>query len=228
MAFPTTSVLDNFNRTTETPLSDGGNWTNPLIFGNSQINTISNTVAQGSSTSNSAYRSNTTYGPNSEAYITLAGKSGNNLVAVYARMANPNSSGASDGYDVSIAISGSTDTMRVGRIDNDGRTIIASASQEVSAGDSIGLECNGSTISAYYKPSASGWNATPTASTTDATYGSAGYVGLQLNGTNHTADDFGGGTIPASSVSITPTVGSAVLTGAAPRMNFGVIVPTEV
>lgn len=32
----------------------------------------------------------------------------------------------------------------------------------------------------------------------------------------------------AASASITPTVGSAVLTGAAPRMNFGIIVPTEV
>lgn len=231
MAFPTTSVLDNFNRATENPLSGGGNWTNPLLFGNSALQIesgVANQVGGTSSGANSAYRSNTTYGPDSEAYITLTVKSGSSLVAVYARITNPNSSGASDGYSVSLAISGGTDTLRVERVDNDIKTIIASASQEVSAGDAFGLECNGTTIAAYYKASGGSWNATPTASTTDATYGSAGYVGLTINGAGHSGDDFGGGTLVAASASITPTVGSAVITGAAPRMNFGVIVPTEV
>jgi len=203
-AFPTTTILDTFNRATEDPLSDGGKWSgnNPLIFGHSHLFTNGTTVVGASSGNNTGYRQDQTYGPDVEVFVDISVVSGTNIVGVYARVTNPNSSGATDGYDFSLAVSGGTDTIRIGRIDNDVRTILLGCLQEVSSGDSIGLSIVGNTLTGYYKASGGSWvEAGGSCQTTDSTYTGAGNIGLQVNNTSHRADNFGGGTIVAGAPS---------------------------
>jgi hypothetical protein len=51
--------------------------------------------------------------------------------------------------------------------------------QEFAAGDKLGLQMIGSTISAYYQAAGNSW--TLLGSVTDSTYSSAGYIGLGRN-----------------------------------------------
>jgi hypothetical protein len=195
-AFPTTSVLDNFNRTAEDPLSDGGNWTTAVLSTDAQLKTNGTLVQGSSATVNSSYRSNTTYGPNTESFFTLTTKSGSNIVGTYDRLVNPGSAGATDGYADQLGNIAATDEHRISRYDDSVPTQIANPAQEMSSGDAMGLESIGSTHAAYYKASGGSWTQLGTAS--DATYSAAGNIGLRVNNVNHTADDFGGGTVVAA------------------------------
>src|SRR2546426_2494783 len=69
MAFPTTTILDNFNRANENPLSDGGKWTNPLISGEGARVLTSNAVPINGT--NSGYWSDSTLGAHQEGFLTV-------------------------------------------------------------------------------------------------------------------------------------------------------------
>jgi hypothetical protein len=191
-AFPTTNVLDAFNRT-ENPLSDGGNWTTGIISSHAAMEANGTQCKGTTASNNSGYRNNATYGPDTETFYTLPTLSGTSQVGVYARLANPGSAGATDGYRVLMTKLGGADEHRIARVDNDVGTQLAAPTQEVASGDSMGLRDAGSVHEAYYKAGAGNW--TLLGSATDGTYTVAGNIGLQCNNTAHRVDDFGGGTI---------------------------------
>lgn len=194
MAFPTTGVLDSFTGTNGTDLPVySSNWSSAPTGGVTleiQDNAVTGTSAGSNNTNSWA----TTFGPDIEAYVTITTKPADgNIVLLLARGTQETSLLTADGYCLRFAPVAGTDTLTIQRIDNGGQTSISSAfSQEVSNGDSIGLEIVGSTLTAYYKPSGGNWTALGTA--TDSTYTTSGKIGLFTTSTTIRMDNFGGGT----------------------------------
>lgn len=196
MAFPTTGILDNFNRANEGP-PPSANWSGPVVVGESRLVVSANAVQGENATSIcSGWWNPSTFGPDSEAFITLV--SGGALVAFFGvqlRLAGPNTAGV-DGYLFDAAAL--ADELVIYRLDNGvytqlGVTIAATWAN----GDALGGEIIGSTLQSYRKPSGGAWGAIGT-SRTDATYTAAGFISFRStgDGTSHVpGDDFGGGTV---------------------------------
>ena len=198
-AFPTTAVLDDFNRADETPLSQSGAWTTAVISGHATLALGANQCVGSTGGANSSYRTTILGGADAEAFVTLATHGSSHDFAVCNRIASPGSAGAVDGYRGQMQL-GSTLRVRIQRLDNDVRTTIASVNQTIVSGDSVGLESIGSTIAAYFKVGAGAWN--QVVSVSDATYGAAGYLALQQDATFNVSDNFGGGVIAAAAASL--------------------------
>jgi hypothetical protein len=198
MAFPTTGIIDSFNRSDEDPLSDGGKWSiGPDDFGGTNnLRVFVNEARQGALAASNGYRNDQDYGPDSEVYITLS-VIPNTAVVLYARCVNIGA-GTTDGYACYFNFSGTDDAL-ICRVDNDSLVGLGSAivpPAPYAAGDKLGLECIGSTISAYVFQSGA-WSLL--GSRTDSTYTAAGKIGVKINdsGLNGKFDDFGGGTVVA-------------------------------
>lgn len=192
MPFPTTGILDAFNRADENPITG---WT--ALFNNFRV--ASNAMKSTTAGSDFAYYSAATYGPDCEAYMTVATKvPTGGAMAIIARLVDTGSIATVDGYMVNVAVAAGTDTITIVRLDNGvGTTLGSSISQEVANGDSIGIECIGSSISCFYKSGAGAW--TNLGTRTDTTYSAAGRVGVSVTtDTSESFDDFGGGTRIAS------------------------------
>lgn len=189
MAFPTTGLIDSFNRADENPVSDGGKWTSPAFPSDGNLQVITSQLGTVSSWC-SAYRNDITPGPDSEAYLTVVTVSGGVATELLLRLANPGVSTVS-GYMMDVTSGG---TWSLWKIVNNVQTQIGSnATQVVSNGDSIGFEIIGSTLKGYYKSGAGAW--TQIITVTDATHSGAGRVGIAGNGGLYRWDDFGGGTV---------------------------------
>jgi hypothetical protein len=200
MAFPTTSVLDDFNRADGLLVDTGTNWSNDTFnygAGSTALTIVSNVAAPTNASYGEAYWDVGTFGPDSEAYgtiTTLPHEGGDMGLAICVQ--SPDTTGA-DGYRLIYKRLAGTDTVEIRRVDNGNNpgTLIGSiTSQEIAAGDSLGLEKIGSTVAAYYKAAAGSW--TLLTSGTDSTYGT-GFIGLYSfsTGTNGRWDNFGGGTV---------------------------------
>jgi hypothetical protein len=199
MAFPTTGVLDNFNRA-DAPL--GASWSQgPLNFAaNAGLTIASNVVARGTQASDfrqDSYWNPSTFGPACEVHckITTVDTVDGQGITLFARFVNIGS-GTSDGYGLGVEGDGTNMARWVIQRYTNGAweaNLGAPVTQTVAAGDSVGLESVGSTLNAYHKPAAGSW--TLLFSRTDATYAAAGNVGLSMAGTTVRVDDFGGGTL---------------------------------
>lgn len=204
MAFPTTSTLDTFDRTNSATL--GANWSDLLGLG-LRWGISSNTAAP--QASNAAdYWNGATY-TNVECYGIISTKPADGAGTVYflARLASVGGT-TFDGYAVALVPASGTDQVAFFRIDNGVPTQLgATISQEVAAGESLGLEVNSTTLTAYYKTGGS-WSSLGTR--TDSTYSAAGRIGLLSADTSPRINDFGGGTIVAG----TTYDGGATLAGA--------------
>lgn len=205
MAFPTTSVLTSFTGTDENPLSEGGNWSGPIISGENAMQRVSNTAkASTTSANNNSYWTVSTYGADVEAYATLGGTGTGNDYQVFARVLNPNS-GTMSGYSLLYREGGAFLRLRSwtsGAPTTLGTDITISA---LANGDKIGIEIIGSTLTAYTYTGGS-WASKGTR--TDSTYSAAGYIGISINDTGpggSTLDDFGGGTISGGGPSVDQT-----------------------
>jgi hypothetical protein len=118
MAFPTTSVLDNFNRATL-----GTNWTNDPFHGGATAFPIQGSVAVGGTGYSEEWWNVATYGPDCECYVTIStnptsGTSGQGFW-VTARLAQQESSAAStgDGYQAFVSKLVGTDKVQIMRYD---------------------------------------------------------------------------------------------------------------
>jgi hypothetical protein len=196
MAFPTTGVIDSFNRSDEDPLSDGGKWSiGPDDFGGTNnLRVVGNECWHGGATSSNGYRNDQDYGPGCEVYCTITNIPAT-AVLLYARCVNIGA-GTTDGYAVYFNFSGTDDAL-ICRVDNDSLVGLGAAitpPAPYANGDKLGLECIGSTIAAYVFQSGS-W--TQLGTRTDGTYTAAGKIGVRLSdaGANTRIDDFGGGTV---------------------------------
>jgi len=189
--FPTTEILDTFTRADQNPIT--GNWSTPTGgTAANDIQLVSNVIAGTVADFNNAWWNPTTYGPDCEAYVTIGVPIGASC-SVLARIQQPGSSATIDGY---LATTDGT-SVRLGRYINGGWSQIGSSfGIALDTGDKIGIRCINSQIELWTYSSGS-W--TRRISTTDDSISAAGYIGVEINGTIATFDDFGGGTyVPAT------------------------------
>jgi hypothetical protein len=189
MSFPTTSILDDFNRTAEGP-PPSANWTLVFGVGSKTDGTCLVRGSTGSGNDNGSYWNVETFGPDTEVFATVTTKTG--FCDLLVRLANVPGA-TTDGY--SVAINSSTNLVRHFRIDNAVFTLLgANESQTITNGDSWGYKMIGSTMQAYYKVGAGPWLAIGSGRS-DSTYSAAGYIGLTMESSSAQYDNFGGGSI---------------------------------
>jgi hypothetical protein len=201
VSFPTTSVLDNFNRADEDPL--GGIWSENLSGGSSSCRILSNVaVKQAAPAGDGCYVTSNFSSPDQEVYGTLPNAtshtttSGSNIV--FCLQGGVGTSSV-DGYALQAKkVDAGTDTVNLARITNAAYTQLgASVNQEVTNGNKVGAERKGSSINFWYD-GGSGW--TQLFTRTDTTYNcSNSTIGMHLFSTTYQVDDFGGGDIVAES-----------------------------
>lgn len=202
MAFPTTSVLDDFNRADTGP-PPSTSWTSNLVVGDT-LQVISNQL--GASAAGDAYWNVATYGPDSEIYVAVPvlPTSGFRL---FIRVAQPGETTV-DAY--SIDFFPTITEIRFQRWADGAPTQLgASISYALNANDRTGFEALGSDLT-YYRDTGGGFAAVDSRS--DSTYSSAGYIGIRLQDTTERLDNFGGGTVVV--VVVTPRVRVNVARGA--------------
>jgi hypothetical protein len=195
VAFPTTGVLDDFNRADG---AVGSNWTaDPNGSSWPTFNVSSNTLA-GTGADSWMTWNVADYGPDCEAYATVttapgAGKTFELDIGVL------NSGSASiDGYAVDWKID--TNSFRIFRMDNGVYTQLSIFTSAIDVNDKAGFERDGSTLTVYKY--VHGMWALAGASTSDATYSSAGKLQIAISDTVGRLDDFGGGTTVVASVTL--------------------------
>jgi hypothetical protein len=196
--FPTTGVIDAFNRANTGP-PPSADWT--TIYNGHKV-ASNQCIGNATSDANLSGWDTNTFGPASEGYITIPTDGDTSAtVGIFLRLTTLNLS-TFDGYNVECQSNGVTNAVAIYRIDNGATTQLgATITQAYSSGDALGGEGAGSNLRAYRKPSGGSWAQLGT-NRTDATYGSAGYIGLWSFGTANILDDFGGGTTlgPAASL----------------------------
>jgi hypothetical protein len=203
MAFPTTGILDSFDRANENPLGNG-NWSafgwdpaNPLQIVSFQcVNVGSGYGAR--------YWSSSTFGLDCEVYATIVTKSVTDgaVCSLWLRVQDPSVTDGEDGYEIATVVQSGTDVIAVTRRDNGSGTDLLVINQEFSSGDSFGASIVGSIITVYYKSGAGSWGSIGTYDISgDATkYTTAGNLAISNYDGDTVLDNFGGGTYvePAS------------------------------
>lgn len=186
MAFPTTPILDSFNRT-ENPLSQGGNWAQGVTTndGNGTLKDDGTTaVATVDGTASLAHRTVGDY-TDCEAYGKI-NQSGTTSWGVYARVLNGGTASMT-GYGVFWDNTNVYITKNAAAL---AQTIIKQvALTGLTAGDVLGISCVGTTISAYR-------NGALSTSVVDTafTHGSLGIL-VTKGITGSGMSNFGGGSI---------------------------------
>lgn len=189
--FPTTGILDNFDRTDEGP-PPSASW-GDSINGAFGLKVASNVCA--AEDFNGSGWWNTSVGPDSEAYATIStATTDTNLVQFSLRLQSPGGSGVS-GYRMRFYGAVGQLNSYIYRVDSGVSTQLGSNGVSIGVpanGDMAGASVIGTVITSYYARSGV-WGQEYQQS--DSTYTSAGYVGLWLGDTTCRMDDFGGGTI---------------------------------
>jgi hypothetical protein len=191
--FPTTGILDSFNRANG-PL--GSNWTVPVFTalpGAPKI--VSNQFAPDADTGNdycSAYWNPATFGPDCEIYTTIASLANSNkIIEMYLRMTGMD--GTPSGYSL---FTSDFSSWSINRYDNGAFTQLGTFSGGIIATDSVGFSARGNVLTFWAKTASGPWNYI--FSVTDTNYNVAGYIGMAIlagtaPGVNR-FDDLGGGT----------------------------------
>lgn len=206
--FPTTGILDDFNRADEGP-PPSANWLDPLIGGGgaaSGAEVFSNECRAHHLDGNGVAYWNASIGPDCEGYFTISSLPALGVDYVYLEVSVRATRGASywvgTGYTLGVTIYmdgiNTAASWVLRRFDNATTTllsngVIASGFEE---GVKIGISAIGDAISGYYCPSGGAW--TLIDSVTDATYAAAGMLEFCIQNTGLSGtmiDDFGGGTI---------------------------------
>lgn len=192
MPFPTTGILDDFNRANEgPPLS--ANWTaDPMNEGVSGHQVVSN----GCSSGQHSYWDATSFAADQEAWFTVSSLAGS-VVALFMRIQSPNTAG-SDGYEIDWNTAGGLDIY--GLIDSYGGSSYTVATTTIAAlatGHKLGARITGSgatvTIDVYID-TGSGWTLAYSVGDSNALRITAGgYIGILTGNTSCVLDDFGGG-----------------------------------
>jgi len=202
--FPTLGVLDNFDRANATTV--GAGWTLCYTYGGAGDWGISSNQLYSPETDTWAvyYFNASTYGPDTECYMTLATTAGDwtDSMNLFVRVQSPGSN--FDGYDVNYYFAqtggGNHDWWTIEEITDHVTTAMgAGVEDRITNGDKMGIEIIGRVITAYKYESAA-WSAVLTRTDVASPYyDDAGYVAAYIPA-NTTAryDDFGGGTIVAA------------------------------
>lgn len=206
MAFPTTPILDDFNRADG---ALGSNWSTPVESGEPGTPTIwTNVFVAPGSTDSSAWWNPTTFGPDTEVFATIpTGVDKSAACYLFARTASENSAG-SDNYTVVFILQ--TNTIEVYRnVNNVGTGPILSISHTHIVGSQYGMcvtTVGADNFIEIFKDGVS------LGSTTDvgqaANVPGPGHIGAGLfgggNSLTRSWDDFGGGTVVTSGKNTKP------------------------
>lgn len=196
MNFPSTGILDNFNRADEgpPPSASWSAWVSP------GLQVVSNQMAPNDNGDNAASY-NPTFGPDQEVYWTLATKAA--VSGTYNTLALRTDPTTNDGYQVEHfnQTDTVTETLYLQKIVSTVYTQLgASVSQILSSGDSFGARAIGTTLEIWYKASGGSW--TLLASRTDSAFSGASpnnqlaaYTYGALSTTTQRFEDFGGGNV---------------------------------
>ncbi len=192
MAFPTTGILDSFNRANEGP-PPSASWSTGVFTGGAGngLKVVSNTcMASGANAS--GWWNLAQYG-NSEVYFTVVDY-GNADNSLYIRLGDPGEpSGLFDGYQA--VFSELNNRCRIFRWDDGSDTQLgADISLTLLDGDQLGLSFVGSDVSLYQ-------NGVLVDTRTDATY-TSGFIGVREDGLLNVLDAFGGGTVVSVSTGL--------------------------
>jgi hypothetical protein len=184
-SFPTTSVLDTCSRANAGP-PPSASWTDD-VTGIAVVSNKCQGVTSGASDNVASW--NTVYGPNMQAYATLAALNGSNSYWAKVIVRGDFSSGNS--YQVAVR-NWTSANLTIERSDGGTPTVLATfdIAQPV-VGDSFGAAISGSVITAWYKTAAGSWTSIGT--TTDSTYSGTGKIGLDLMNSEWAITGFGGG-----------------------------------
>lgn len=196
MSFPTTSVLDDFNRANQGP-PPSGSWID-MSGAPGGLEVVGNQCSGEVGSVSVGLWDDSAIGPDCEVFCTIAVKHNGEEIGLYARLTTASVTTV-DGYSLAYNMESGTDTLRVFRVDNGvGTQLGATINQEVGAGDRIGLSIVGSTLTIYHD-SGSGFTSLGTRS--DGTYTATGRIGAYIWNTTARIDDFGGGDyVPATAV----------------------------
>lgn len=193
MPFPTTSLLDDFNRA-DGPL--GPAWTDDYAGngGGRGLRVVGNQAAGNLAAENTGWYSAQVFPSDQEAWTTVSvAQSTGEYLGVALRLTSPGVSVS--GYEFDYAKLAGTDSIEIYRVDSGVYTQLGtSVAQEIAAGDQIGAQTIGSTLTFWHRPAGGAW--TQLVERTDTTYSGSGYLGLFLGGNVVRVDDFGGGEIP--------------------------------
>lgn len=204
MPFPTTSVLDNFTGTDGTDLPVySSNWS--TVGGQTTFEIQSNAAAPSAASQCMNYWDVETFGPDCESYCIVTAKSASGFLGVTLRMQD---SGLST-FDCYLLFhrDAAPDQLEIYHFNNGSASQVgADVEQEVTNGDSLGLEAVGTTLTVYYKSGAGAWSALDTRD--GSAINAAGHIGLYGTVAGVRLDNFGGGTVVVSGgTAITATVG---------------------
>ncbi len=201
---PTSPVLDNFNRANG---GAGSKWSVIKPSGFALMNVSANTAVDAST---SLYAWNywnvANFGPDAEAYATVASYAGD-TIRIGARVTVGSSY---SGYFVSVTATGAWSIIR---IDNGSAVTLASGiTQTLASGDKVAIRVAGSVVTALHYTS-SGWAQVLSYDTSsDAVrYTTAGRLSVEFRA--GALDDFGGGTITAPVNTQAPSVSGTVAVG---------------
>lgn len=200
MAFPTTGVLDDFNRADAANL--GANWAT-FVLGDADMRVISNQAGGGANGNWTGNVWNSAVGADQEAYATLGGTMAGVSFAVYVRVQEYGTS-TPDGYAVEYnPTRAGGAAIRLVKLNNNSAQGLAGANGEwtlisLVAGDSIGVEIVGSVLRGFYKQGAGAWVEFNTA--TDAAYSTGDRIAMEINASTGRFDNFGGGTVATTAV----------------------------
>jgi hypothetical protein len=197
---PATSLLDNFNRANETPLSTAGMWS--LQSSGATANLASNQVAAAGNANPILYFTDATYAADQEAWLTVSEvPTGGTApyIAVCCRYTD-NGGGSFNGYHfrAEVQAGGTTANYIIYRFTNGGGAALASANGvPIAAGDKILGRARGTGLELWRYDSSNGtWSVVISA--TDGTYTTSASLGFGIRGTTSgKLDDFGGGALPA-------------------------------
>jgi hypothetical protein len=188
-------LLDNMNRANQNPL--GLSWANANSGGSPNIQILANQAACDAAGTGEVYWTAASYGPDVDVYMTLPVLAGTgNAFRVKARIKDVPGTATQDGYQIRTneQVGGANDQVFIEVMTNGTPTTLgATITQELTAGDKLGLRCEGSSISAYLFTGGA-WTLLGTR--TDTTYPLAGFVGFGIRNSTGRVDDFFAGAIP--------------------------------
>lgn len=188
--FPTTTVLDDFNRANEGP-PPSASWTTWISSG---LKVVSNEIGPNDTGGNGAYWNAVMPGPDVEAHLTIATLSdATTYINLYARY----DVALFKGYVMNHTVA-SPDTWALVREDGGSSATLVSGTQDLSNGDAMGIRCVGSLIEGWLRVNGI-WQRVGSA--TDATYSGASpndRLGIYTEPgavTTGRMDNFGGGVV---------------------------------
>jgi hypothetical protein len=192
-AFPTTGILDDFNRANEGP-PPSASWNND---GSTGWKVVSNQcVPQDIANNAAAWLPASPFGANQEEYLTLVTvPADTKLFDLYFK-----TSATNNYYELLITktVGAGNDIWQVYRDDNAVPTQLgANIIQEISNGDSIGVDYTNGVITVWYKASGGSWTSLGTRAETTYQSGT-GYLGFYTSG-SAVVDNFGGGAVTSTS-----------------------------